>query len=525
MCGGGGSQTVTQKQEIDPVLRAHLYGGTLPEGAMTGIMPVYFQPGGSLADQAAGIRGLYAAERFDRTPVEPRTVADRFDREGGADRFNEDRSPQSQRREQEAAAERSRMSEPGAIEGGYGNVGGGLWKDGGMVETFQEGGTVDASGRFTPLSLAEQVYQLSVGTDLGAMLPEYQVAGRTPLQQQAEQLAAQGIGGFQPYLQTGAEAVGTGITEAQRAIRGAGRAAQRGMSAADMAALQSYLSAARATPFQEEALGAIRQGREMLGGAAAQYDPMAYRAYMDPYTEDVIRQSERDIARMGDIERQRIGAGAVRAGAFGGSRQAIAEAELARNMAEQQARTAAQLRSQGFQTAQQQAQQAFEQQQQRQLATGQSFGQLGTQTGALGTSFGQLGLGAAGQAGQLGISGGQLGVAGAGQQAATAQGIGSLGTQLAGLGGQAQQYGLQDINTLLTVGAQQQGQTQAELDAARMSQFQRVMAPFQQTAFRADVLSGSPTGIVSTFTQPGPSAASQIAGLGLGAYGLSQAFR
>ena len=45
--------------------------------------------------------------------------------------------------------------------------------------------------------------------------PEIQVAGLTPLQQQAIQRGAEGIGGFQDLLQTGADTVGAGITALQ----------------------------------------------------------------------------------------------------------------------------------------------------------------------------------------------------------------------------------------------------------------------------------------------------------------------
>ena len=88
---------------------------------------------------------------------------------------------------------------------------------------------------------------------------------------------------------------------------------------------------------------------------------------------------------------------AVRAGAFGGSRQAVQDAELRRNEMEQQARTGAQLRSQGYQQASQQAQQAFEASKGRQ----QQAAQL---TGSLGQAGAQSGIAAAGQAGQLGLS-------------------------------------------------------------------------------------------------------------------------
>jgi hypothetical protein len=64
--------------------------------------------------------------------------------------------------------------------------------------------------------------------------------------------------------------------------------------------------------------------------------------------------------------------------------------------------------------------------------------------------------------------------------------------------------GLQDVNTLLTTGQQQQRQTQAELDAQRANQMQTALQPFQQLAFASDIITGAPSGQMSTMTQPGP---------------------
>ena len=57
------------------------------------------------------------------------------------------------------------------------------------------------------------------------------------------------------------------------------------------------------------------------------------------------------------LDKERAGAGA-----FGGSRQAIAEGEIIGNVLDQQARTGSQLRSQGFQQDNKLAQQAANQQ-------------------------------------------------------------------------------------------------------------------------------------------------------------------
>ena len=65
----------------------------------------------------------------------------------------------------------------------------------------------------------------------------------------------------------------------------------------------------------------------------------------------------------------------------------LQQAEIARNVMDQQARTGSQLRSQGFAQAQNAAQQAAQQQ----LRQAQLTGQLGQTTGALGQTIGQLG--------------------------------------------------------------------------------------------------------------------------------------
>ena len=197
---------------------------------------------------------------------------------------------------------------------------------------------------------------------------------------------------------------------------------------------------------------------------------------MDPYTEDVIATTQADIARQGAMQQNQLGASAVGSGAFGGSRQGIAQGEIARNVMDQQARTGAQLRSQGFAQAQQAAQQAA-QQQLRQA---------------------QLG-------GQLGVS-------------------------QAGLGQLGQQMGVQDINTLLGIGGLQQGQTQKGFDIARANELAEQALPYQQVGFMSDIFRGVPAlqSTYSTTTTPGPSTGSQMLGLGiagLGAVGQAGGFQ
>jgi hypothetical protein len=92
-----------------------------------------------------------------------------------------------------------------------------------------------------------------------------------------------------------------------------------------------------------------RATRPFLGGEIAQYQ--------NPYTSQVIDQSMMDIDRQRMLAQQGVNAQALSRGAYGGSRQAIAEAENNRNYADTFARTSAGLRAQGYESALNAAQQ------------------------------------------------------------------------------------------------------------------------------------------------------------------------
>lgn len=90
---------------------------------------------------------------------------------------------------------------------------------------------------------------------------------------------------------------------------------------------------------------------------AAQLTQADIDRYMNPYTTQVIDQSMADIERARLQQANQAAAQATAAGAFGGSRGALMESEIARNAMDQAANMAANLRSQGFQFASQQGQQ------------------------------------------------------------------------------------------------------------------------------------------------------------------------
>ena len=285
------------------------------------------------------------------------------------------------------------------------------------------------------------------------VIPERQVAPLSDIQQRAIELGGQGVGAYLPMLQAGEQTLGAGAG----AI--------------------------------EQGIGTALSGAAPLVTSMGAYDPRSAQAFMDPYMEDVIRQAEADIQRQGDIARQQIGARAVGAGAFGGSRQAIAEQELQRNLADQMARTGSQLRSQGFGMAQQMAQNAFQNQMARQQSAAQIFGQLGQGVGSLGSALAKTGL----------------------SQAA--------------LGESAQAGQQRDINALLSLGGLEQQQAQQQMEAQRATELERQYEPYQRISFMSDIFRGVPSTqtTLTSQTAPSPSTISQIAGLGVGLAGLSQA--
>jgi hypothetical protein len=308
----------------------------------------------------------------------------------------------------------------------------------------------------------------------GMDLPDYRVAGLAPEHQQAAGLAHAGIGGYLPALTSASNAMGSGITAATGALN---------LVPGTLANAQPYQTGSAATGL----------------GATQGYNPSAYQDFMNPYLEDVVRKAEGDIARQGETQAQGLRSQAVGSGAFGGSRQGVEQRELGRNIAEQQAKTSSSLRAAGYQSAQDMAQKAFEAQQLRQADYAKLLGNLGT-------SYGQLGLQGAQTAGGL------------------ASTLGNLGTGMGGLAELGQSLNIRDIGTLMDVGSMYQTQTQAELDAARQNQYQEVMSPWQTLGQYAGIVQGMPMMAMGTqsSTQPGPSAASQIAGLGIAGLGLGK---
>ena len=126
-----------------------------------------------------------------------------------------------------------------------------------------------------------------------------QVAGQDALQTQAQNLATQGVGSYQPFLDQAKAATG----------------------------------------------------------------PQAFQEFMSPYQSQVMEASLAEFDRNSAIQQQQISQNAIASGAFGGGREGVAQSEYMRGSDMNRAQLQAGLLNQGFGQAQQAAQQQFQNQQ------------------------------------------------------------------------------------------------------------------------------------------------------------------
>jgi hypothetical protein len=235
---------------------------------------------------------------------------------------------------------------------------------------------------------------------------------------------------------------------------------------------------AQFTPLQQQAFqgaGAMQPsaatGQAVDKALGTSYDPYATgqfgaqaSQYMDPYMQNVVGIQQREAQRQADIAGTQRGAQAVGAGAFGGSRQAIMDAEAARNLATQQG----DIQARGLQDAFSRGQNQFN--------TEQQLREQSRQYGA---------------------------------------GLGLQGLQTALTGAQQQFTQGMDVNKLQQAyGTQQQQQVQSGLSQQYEDFLAQKKAPYQQLEFQSNLLRGTPSGSTQTMYTPGPSASSQLLGAG-----------
>ena len=174
---------------------------------------------------------------------------------------------------------------------------------------------IEAAGKTYLTDLQKAIGEYK-GADLSKTMGQQFVAGQDPLSLQAQNLATQGIGGYQPYLQA----------------------------------------------------------------AQASTGPTGYQAYMSPYQQDIIDTTLQEYDVQAQKGLPALAANAINAGAFGGGREGVQRAEYQSTSDRNRASLQAQLLQQGFGQANQLSQQDFMNQlnlgQQSQSFLGQDVGAL-----------------------------------------------------------------------------------------------------------------------------------------------------
>ena len=156
-----------------------------------------------------------------------------------------------------------------------------------------------------------------------------------------------------------------------------------GMQLADQA-IGSY------RPYLGQQSNLLNQAAQTTRDSFKRYDPNSAKRYYNPYEDQVVDQTMKDVREglaMGDIAMRDD---AVSGGAFGGARSRLRRSELGADTARGAAEQIGAIRSQGYQDAQNRSQQAFESQQQRQLAGANALAGYGGQYGGMASLLPQL---------------------------------------------------------------------------------------------------------------------------------------
>lgn len=200
----------------------------------------------------------------------------------------------------------------------------------------------------------------------------------------------------------------------------------------------------------DDARRASGYGEDAIGASRGEFDPSTVGRYFDPYEDQVVQQTMKDVREglsKGDMALREQGVGS---GAYGGSRGRLASSELASDVASGAAERIGALRSAGYKDALGRAMSSFEGARGRDAQAGKLFGDLGQGYGRLGS--GRFGLGSSAGQGLYGIGSG------------TGKSLAGLGSATQGLGTQFANLQAGDINRTMGMGSLGRGRSQAELD-------------------------------------------------------------
>ena len=367
---------------------------------------------------------------------------------------------------------------------------------------------------------------------MAALAP--QVAALDPLQTQAIGKSA-GLGAYAPHLATATTALGqvspyigaagTGLAGAAGTLGAAGQ--ELTGAGTTLGGVPQYITdAATGLTGAETAMAGVSpylgQAAGLTGtGAGAAGTAGTIASYMSPYQQQVIDATRDEFDIQAAKQKLALGAPTV-AGAFGGGRHGLAEAEYASASDRNRAAMLGGLRQQGYT----QASAARQADMMARLGIGGAQQQYAQ--GLAGLAQQQLGLGGAQSqlaAQQAGFAGQRAGLGA--QQAAMAQqqlGLGGAQTGLAQsyqqLAGLAPQLAAQEISGLGSLGAVRQAQAQAQLDADRQLAQKAAYEPMERAGWFGGQVTGLMGGYPAQYTfqdqpQASPLSTALQAGTGL----------
>ena len=307
------------------------------------------------------------------------------------------------------------------------------------------------------------------------------VAGFSPYQQAAQGMTANIAGAGTPQgLQTG-QRIGTDV---------ANRLGQYG--------------------YNPSTMGYQGVAAQQLGPQLSSANAATVGQFMSPYQQAVVDTEKTAALREYQIADQMRGSQATRAGAFGGSRQAVESAEAQRALTSQLQG----IQAKGSQEAYSQAQQALQAERGAQMQAGTTNLQAALQ---------------AAQSNQQAAMDAQKGTEASRQFGATTglqamQQLGAQGQQLGAMGESEQKLAFDRAQALGTAGKeqqqlQQQQYEQAYADFASQRDYEQNMINWYNS-----ILRGVPVEMNKSVYTPAPSTGSQIAGLGLAGLGAYNSY-
>lgn len=347
-------------------------------------------------------------------------------------------------------------------------------------------GGVGPSGTFEPTGFREYIpFGQTFQTDAQGN-PMRDAQGRILYTSTPTQAAQAAVAPFSPLQQQAMIGLGSYVQPQQGSA-----ASQIAGDVAGRSAASGYYSPLVAERFQ--------LGRPQQVYSDSFTAPGVSQAYMSPYMQNVVDIQQREARRASEIARNQQQAQAVGAGAFGGSRQAIVEAERQRNLSQQ----LGDIQAQGLQQAYGAGMGQFNAEQQAYLAAQQANQQANLQAAIQNLQSQQQAQQLQEQSRQFGAG---LGIQGYGQTLQAAQLLGQQGAQ-------EFQQDMAALQAKMQAGGMDQQQQQAVINQAIQNYATQQQYPLMQLGVLSNMLRGLPMQAATTQMYQAPlSPISQAAG-------------